>query len=155
MHNPLAEARRWLEQAAMDLRAGELLSDPVPSLACFHAQQAAEKALKAILYAAGERVVLGHSLGELSNAVVARSGSYEKIRSEVVKLDRYYVPTRYPNGLPPGTPPGAAFDTADARTALATSRKALDHAQDFLKNRERDQEEDPGGERGDHGPTQQ
>ena len=35
------------------------------AVACFQAQQAGEKALKASLFARGERVVLGHSIAEL------------------------------------------------------------------------------------------
>jgi HEPN domain-containing protein len=34
--------------------------------ACFHSQQAAEKALKAVLYSQGARVVLGHSVRQLA-----------------------------------------------------------------------------------------
>jgi hypothetical protein len=43
-----------------------LLSAGHYAAACFHGQQAAEKALKAVLYAQGSRVVLGHSVRELA-----------------------------------------------------------------------------------------
>jgi hypothetical protein len=47
-----AETRDWLAKAALDLRAGEFDLTAVPPLAgdvAFHAQQLAEKALKAFL----------------------------------------------------------------------------------------------------------
>jgi HEPN domain-containing protein len=47
----LAEVGRWLRYARDDLRAAELLAGQgdVPRAACFHAQQAAEKAIKGSL----------------------------------------------------------------------------------------------------------
>lgn len=46
----LAEAERWLRYAREDLQAAEVLAERgvAPRQACFHAQQAAEKAIKAI-----------------------------------------------------------------------------------------------------------
>lgn len=46
------EGRRWLEQAEADRRGAQLLFDGASyHLACFVAQQVAEKALKAFIYA--------------------------------------------------------------------------------------------------------
>ena len=47
----LAEVDRWLRYARDDLRAAEVLKGHggVPRTACFHAQQAAEKAIKGAL----------------------------------------------------------------------------------------------------------
>jgi HEPN domain-containing protein len=132
MRDPLREAERWVRQADVDLGAARRLADDFSALACFHAQQAGEKALKAILYASGERVVLGHSLTELGAAVERRTSDYGPLRGEVAKLDRYYVPTRYPNGLPAGGDPSEAFDAEDARSAIRTAERALDHARAFV-----------------------
>ena len=41
------------------------------------------------------------------------------------KLDRYYIPTRYPNGLPDITPNDALFRD-DAETAIKLSRTVVD-----------------------------
>ena len=138
MRDPLREGGRWLAQAEVDLEAARHLSVRFPALACFHAQQAAEKALKAILYAAGERPVLGHSVGELGAAVERRSPDYEPLRHEVAKLDRYYIPTRYPNGLPEGGDPSLAFDEEDARGAIAAAARAIAHARSSLANHGRE-----------------
>lgn len=49
---PLEEGQRWLRQAQEDLRwARHLAEQGAYHLACFLAQQVAEKALKAFLYA--------------------------------------------------------------------------------------------------------
>ena len=64
--SPLEEGRRWLEQAAEDLRwADDLAERGGYHIACFLAQQVGEKALKAFLYAMGEELVLGHSVERL------------------------------------------------------------------------------------------
>jgi len=66
-------AGRWLAAAADDLSAARLLAgsaDISPDVACFHAQQAAEKALKAILIVAGEDVPRSHDLDRLHQLVV-------------------------------------------------------------------------------------
>ena len=64
--SPRETGRRWLEQATEDLRwADHLAVQGGYHIACFLAQQLGEKALKAFLYAAGEEIVLGHSVGRL------------------------------------------------------------------------------------------
>ena len=72
-------------------------------IACFLAQQIAEKAIKAFLYAQGESPVLGHSVAALAERAVnitARSHARRGMGSS----DGYYIPTRYPNGLPDSIP---------------------------------------------------
>jgi HEPN domain-containing protein len=114
-NEPLDEGQRWLKQAAEDLRwARHLCEQGAYHLACFLSQQVAEKAIKAFLYAQGEEIVLGHSVARLC----AAAGSFEpeftrRARSWSV-LDGYYIPTRYPNGLPDGIP-------AEVYTAQAAS----------------------------------
>lgn len=102
---PLEEGHRWLRQAAEDLRwTRHLVEQGAYYLACFLAQQVAEKALKAFLYAQGEEIVLGHSVERLC----AEAASFEPAFREWVRawslLDGYYVPARYPNALPDGIP---------------------------------------------------
>jgi len=65
------EGQRWLAQAAEDLRWAKLLArEGGWHLACFLAQQVAEKVLKAFLYAQGEEIVLGRSVERLCAAAV-------------------------------------------------------------------------------------
>ena len=100
MRDRHAEAERWLRQAEHDLAFGRLaLKERFFAQACFVAQQTGEKALKAIAYAQGERVVIGHSLVELVSRLQDRVATLRARREDAGILDQYYVPTRYPNGL--------------------------------------------------------
>ena len=73
----IQDVRAWLRKAQLDLRAAaHLLLAPEQELsgdAMFHAQQAAEKALKACSYAQGEELVVRHSVRQLC----ARAAEYE------------------------------------------------------------------------------
>ncbi len=60
------------------------------------AQQSGEKALKACLYAMGKRVVIGHSLFEFAQMLAEEDKEFLKIMNPAKRLDRYYIPTRYP-----------------------------------------------------------
>src|SRR6056297_477924 len=67
MKDSAGEAERWLRQAEHDLELGRLaLREGYFGQACVIAQQAAEKAVKAIHYHGGARVVLGDSVMQLA-----------------------------------------------------------------------------------------
>lgn len=88
-------------------------------------QQVAEKALKAFLYASGEQLVLGNSVDDLLRRAVKYDGSLAEKR-EWASLDGYYIPTRYPNGLPDGIPahvytPRLARDAVSLATDVVES----------------------------------
>jgi HEPN domain-containing protein len=124
-NNALEEGQRWLSQAAEDLRwAKHLAEEGGWHLACFLAQQVTEKAIKAFLYAQGEEIVLGHSVARLcANAARYQPKFAEKARRWSL-LDGYYIPTRYPNGLPDGIP--AEVYTQDAALgAVALAEEAV------------------------------
>ena len=125
MKNPEGESRRWLEQAEYDLKTsqwnakGELFAP-----ACFWAQQAAEKASKAYLYSRGERFVPGHSVAELLEKCKAYDKEFESLVLTGAFLDRFYIPTRYPNSLPSGIP-AHAYREKDASEAIELAQKIL------------------------------
>jgi HEPN domain-containing protein len=103
--DPRAEGLRWLEQAQADRQGAQLLFDGESyHLACFVAQQIAEKALKAFIYAKGEEIVIGHSVEALSRWAAQFDPDFEKLREVIAPLDGYYIPTRYPNSLPDSIP---------------------------------------------------
>lgn len=100
-----AEAGRWLAQAEHDLGTARLLVDhDRAAVACFLAQQAAEKALKGLLYAGGADLVLGHSVGALCREVAQEHPELTDRCPSWSTLDQHYIPTRYPDALPGGTP---------------------------------------------------
>ncbi len=130
MRDSRSDAERWLRQAENDLEFGRLaLRECFFAQACFIAQQSAEKALKSLAYAAGERVVLGHSLVELSARLRTHLPAIAELLELAGILDQYYVATRYPNGLPGGTP-FEAFSQRQAREAIEAAERFLALAAD-------------------------
>lgn len=116
------EGQRWLDQAREDLKwARHLAEQGGYHIACFLAQQVAEKALKAFLYAQGEELVIGHSVARLCSAAAAAEPAFDEHCRSWAVLDAFYIPTRYPNGLPGGIPAEAyPQETAESAVALAT-----------------------------------
>jgi HEPN domain-containing protein len=121
----LEEADRWLAQATVDLHwARHLAQQGGWHLACFLSQQVAEKALNAFLYAQGEEVVLGHSVERLCAASARYLPEFADKARRWSLLDGYYIPTRYPNGLPDGIPADVYTEDA-ARDAVALAGEAV------------------------------
>jgi HEPN domain-containing protein len=105
MNNNEKEARRWYLQGIRDGRtAGRNSENGDNEVACFLYQQAAEKLLKAFLYFKGENPVLGHSTLKLAERCEAFDPAFKKALNAGMDLDVFYVPTRYPNGIPDGAP---------------------------------------------------
>lgn len=103
--SPLEEGRRWLDQAEEDLRwAGDLAGRGGYHIACFLAQQVGEKAVKGFLYAQGQEIVLGHSIGRLCHTASQIEPEFGDRVKRWAILDGHYVPTRYPNSLPDSIP---------------------------------------------------
>lgn len=123
--DPKAEGFRWLSQSEHDLSDAEYsLAGGRYNLACFLCQQAAEKALKAFLYARGAEQVLGHSVADLVRECGNLDTDFAALRPRAAPLDHYYIPTRYPNSLPGGIP-AEAFDESDARRALGLAGEVI------------------------------
>ncbi len=130
------QARRWYATAQDDYKTAEILftNGKFPQ-SCFYAQQAGEKALKA-LYFKFDLEPWGHSLVKLSKEF---SGQQElvcalsELNNECRELDRYYIPTRYPDGLP-GTIPSEAYGSSEALSALKAAEKILVLAGNFLEH---------------------
>lgn len=119
------EAERWLRQAEYDQRAAQLNHDNgFYAWACFLSQQAAEKALKAFLYDLGEGPVIGHSTYKLAERCAAHNPQFTDLLSTARQLDRYYIPTRYPNGLPGGIP-HEMYGESDSEAAMESLKLIL------------------------------
>lgn len=123
--NELNEGKRWLDQAEEDLDDAKFaLSGKRFNLACFMAQQSAEKALKGYLYFKGAEEIWGHSVAELCKDASSFDKEFESLKRKAAPLDKYYIPTRYPNGLPGGIP-SEAFDEDDAQKAISLAESVL------------------------------
>ena len=120
-----SEGLRWLEQAEADPKGARLLFEGGSyDLACFIAQQISEKALKAFLYAQGEEFVVGHSVEALCRWAAEYDGDFDRLREEVAPLDGYYIPTRYPNGLPDNIP-ARVYNRSAAEEGLRLADKTV------------------------------
>ncbi|MGB9627376.1 MAG: HEPN domain-containing protein [Thermodesulfobacteriota bacterium] len=127
----MAEGGRWLLQAEQDLSDAEFnLGGRRFNVACFLAQQSAEKALKAYLFSRGAEEVWGHSVAELCKDAQTFDQEFNRLDIQAGSLDKYYIPTRYPNALPGGIP-SKAFDEDDAKHAIQLAREVID----FVKSK--------------------
>jgi HEPN domain-containing protein len=94
---------RWLTKADEDLAvAKQLLEDGVPYYAAigFHAQQSAEKFIKAFLVSAQLEFPKTHDLRRLTEIVEQKSEKLAEQLRECHVLSDYGVDTRYPEDLP-------------------------------------------------------
>lgn len=122
------ESIRWLTQAKDEFEdAEELRKRGRFYLALFHFQQATEKALKAYLYLKVKSVEVfhTHSVDELSKMTVEIDSDFKRV-APAKKLDRYYIPTRYPNGLPGGVPSRYFDDPEEAEEAMQLAKNVID-----------------------------
>jgi len=116
----------WFRQAEADLRhARNSLIDGDFEWSCFAAHQSAEKAFKAVFLKLGMDA-WGHTLtvliGNLPEKVEQPS---QTLVNSARILDKYYIPTRYPNGFDSGAP--TDYYTEEE------SRNAVRHAEAILE----------------------
>lgn len=120
------EYQRWIKQAGRDLDDAEYgARGDRHNLACFLSQQGTEKALKAYLYLQGQQIVWGHSASELVDDASQSDAAFQALKEQASFLDRFYIPTRYPNGLPGGIP-SDSFVARDSREAIERYRAIID-----------------------------
>ena len=101
----MAEGLRWLESAHRDLEDAQLLAQGESyAAACFHCQQAAEKALKGLLYSQGARAIITHSILTLLEAAAKEQKNLAEMTELARELDRHYIASRYPNFYAEGGP---------------------------------------------------
>ncbi len=126
-----SRAQDWLDQAWRDLEHARAdLTGGYHEWACFSAQQAAEKALKA-LYQHLKGEAWGHSVKRLLEELPEAVGVSPELVDCGRILDRFYIPTRYPNGFDYGKP--ADYYTAtDSRQAIGCAEKILRFCTDRL-----------------------
>lgn len=100
MNDRATHARQWLAKAKSDLVAAERLiaADGPYDAVCFHAQQAAEKALKALLAFAQAPIPHTHNLEDLQAACVPLTSVSVPARLstwELSELTPFAVESRY------------------------------------------------------------
>jgi len=121
-------ARQWIAKAQEDLLNAEhtlTLGARCPvGTVCFHAQQCAEKYLKALLTCRGIEFPKTHDLVVLVNRLGEEPGLVLQMES-VQPLNRYSIEARYPGDWEP-------IDMQEASEAVETARGVRDAVKKVL-----------------------
>jgi HEPN domain-containing protein len=121
----VAETREWLDRARQDLRACvALIAAGLPAEALFHAQQCAEKAMKAVLTWHQVSFKKTHDLDELKQACLPYAGDATAQLAGIERLSQYAWRFRYP---------GASY--SPERTEAEEARKAAGQLFDSIAAR--------------------
>lgn len=97
-------AADWLSQAQRDYQhAADSHERQAYEWACFAAQQAAEKAVKALHQSMGQEA-WGHVIAKLLRELPAGVSAPAKLIDKAMVLDNFYIPPRYPDSHPEGAP---------------------------------------------------
>jgi len=121
-----------MRQAEADLRhARNSLNAGDHDWACFAAHQAAEKAVKAVF----QKLHLdawGHTVSVLLANLPAPIKVPKALLEQAKKLDKHYIPARYPNGFETGAP--TDFYTKDeAEAAIRMAGEILEFCKGCLR----------------------
>jgi HEPN domain-containing protein len=120
----------WLDQAERDLsRAAIDIQYEFWEWACFTAQQAAEKVVKALLMNRGYSV-WGRAITPMLRGWEGIAVPDTMFRRAQL-LDAYYTPTRYPNGFAEGKP-ADYYGEHKAREAVDAAAEILRFCKDHI-----------------------
>jgi HEPN domain-containing protein len=120
----------WLDQAERDLQRAHLdVQYEFWEWACFTSQQAAEKAVKALLMNRGI-TAWGHAITPMLTRL-AEVTVPEPVMLHSQLLDAYYIPARYPNGFPEGKP-ADYFNRPKAEEAVRAAGEIIRFCKDNL-----------------------
>jgi HEPN domain-containing protein len=99
---PSEDAREWISRARSDLALARAKPEGVYlEDLCFHAQQSAEKAIKALLIWHGIEFPYVHDLAALLTLVEKATGDLPDSIRQAERLTQFAVETRYPGAAPP------------------------------------------------------
>jgi len=128
------DSKRWLKQAEADINAAKgSIKNQNYEWACFQSQQSGEKTLKALWYYYSFDP-WGHSIvkliQEFPEAEIKKL--LLKLLNNAKELDKLYIPTRYPNGLPDLTP-SEVYTKEESSKAVESSKTILEQIKKILK----------------------
>jgi HEPN domain-containing protein len=126
-------SKDWLSQSERDLKEAEWnLKGEFYEWSCFCAQQAAEKAVKALCEELGiER--WGHAISRMLERIEDVATVPSHIMEKAKQLDRFYIPTRYPNGFESGAPMDY-YLKKDAEESLGYAQEIIDFCKKKIQN---------------------
>ncbi len=126
-----SRAHDWLRQAERDLQhARDTMERETFEWAAFAAQQAAEKAVKAVYQRLGAEA-RGHSVTQLLSSLPPTARPAEALIEIAKDLDRHYITPRYPSSYPEGAPMDF-YTRAEARRAIEGAERILGYCKDHV-----------------------
>lgn len=125
------EVKKWLIFAQEDLTMAELaLKEKIYNQVCFHSEQCIEKILKGFIAYKGEIHPQTHKLTDLLSFM--SPSPFDDLRNDILIVDRFYTPTRYPDALP-GTLPEGLPTEKDAKEAIEVAKIVFEKAKKEMK----------------------
>jgi HEPN domain-containing protein len=119
-------SQQWLDKATEDLAVARLLlAGQHFSHVCFMSQQCIEKSLEGFLLAKTARHPRTHSLRDLVGECISIDPAFSPFIPDCLVVDQYYIPTRYPDGIPGGFTNLSTGD-AEAKESLEAAEKIHD-----------------------------
>jgi HEPN domain-containing protein len=124
----LGSAEDWLRYARADLAIARVIpsGDIMLEMLCFHAQQSAEKSLKAVLVHAGVGFDRTHNLNALLATLPTEIAVPDTV-NQAVYLNDYVVGFRYPSEREP-------TDLEELEDAIATAQAVYDWAENIVQS---------------------
>jgi HEPN domain-containing protein len=121
----------WMDQARGDLaHARHDAGGGFDDWACFSAQQAAEKAVKAVFQKLGSEA-WGRSVADLLDELGRSRTVPQELREAALELDKTYIPARYPNAHVSGTPRNR-YTRTEADRMLGHAERIVRFCEDLL-----------------------
>jgi len=135
MNGPRDHALDLLQKAGNDLIAGNatIATGEALDTVCFHAQQAVEKSLKALLALKDVEYPWRHDLGELLALVAPWCPALKEMELEILALSPYAIEIRYGDTIVP--------DIDEARTALDVAARVHRLAERLVRGQDTPQGE--------------
>lgn len=123
----------WLDIAKEDLQVARVaLREGHPAHACFLSQQCIEKCLKAYLVARARDYPRIHNLVDLLGRCTSLDAQFADFADDCRDVDLYYVPTRYPPGIPGAIAEGTP-DRKAAEDAISSAERILHFVEQKLR----------------------
>lgn len=123
-----ASPEEWLTHARSDLKLANLgrNEDVLPEQICFHAQQAVEKAVKAVLLFHKVDFPFTHDLQDLLDILETAGIPVPPELSDIAVLTPYAVETRYPGSW-------GEISESDVSEAVYLAEKAIKWAEEVIR----------------------
>lgn len=138
METNLKESDRWYRQAEYDFKVAEWnVEGGFFAPACFWAQQAAAKALRAFLYINNESGRETRSVVELLDRAISYEEGFKDFVEASGRIDLYYKTSRFPDAIPGGIPAEVLIER-DAKEAIKVAGDIINVVAEKKKNHQPD-----------------